>query len=279
MEMKEIVATSHPQDEYLREDRMPHIWCAGCGIGIVMRAYLEAIEAQKKIPLEKQVVVAGIGCTGRVPGYVNLDSYHTTHGRAIAFATGMKIANPSLEITVFSGDGDIFAIGGNHFIHAARRNIDINVICVNNFNYGMTGGQLGPTTPEYAYTTTSPYGNAEDSFNLPHLAAACGAVFVARWTVLHFRWLRDSIKRAFEKKGFTFIEVIAPCPTNFGGRNKLGSGVEEMRWYREKSVIQHDADLNEIRLEIGSKIVVGNFVDIERPTFLERQRRVLEKAR
>lgn len=270
---------THPEDRYLRADRMPHIWCAGCGLGVAMTAYLEAIKSAP-IPIEKQIIVSGIGCTGRVAGYVNIDSYHTTHGRAIPFATGLKIANPSLEVTVFSGDGDLFAIGGNHFIHAARRNIDLNVICVNNFNYGMTGGQLGPTTPEYAFTTTSPYGNSEDGFNLPYLAAAAGAVFVARWTTLHFRHLRDAIRRAFEKNGFTFIEVLAPCPTSFGRPNDLGMGLDEMKWYQESSIIDPHADLHEIGISMkkGSKIVLGNFVDRERPTFLERQREVLQKA-
>lgn len=272
-------ADTHPEDGYLRADRMPHIWCAGCGLGVAMTAYIEAMRSTP-IPIEKQIIVSGIGCTGRVAGYVNIDSYHTTHGRAIPFATGLKIANPSLEVTVFSGDGDLFAIGGNHFIHAARRNIDLNVICVNNFNYGMTGGQLGPTTPEYAFTTTSPYGNSEDGFNLPYLAAAAGAVFVARWTTLHVRHLRDAIRRAFEKNGFTFIEVLAPCPTSFGRPNDLGMGLDEMKWYQESSVIDPHADLHEIGITMkkGSKIVLGNFIDRERPTFLERQREVLQKA-
>ncbi len=272
-------ADTHPEDVYLRADRMPHIWCAGCGLGVAMMAYIEAMRSAP-IPIEKQIIVSGIGCTGRVAGYVNIDSYHTTHGRAIPFATGLKIANPSLEVTVFSGDGDLFAIGGNHFIHAARRNIDLNVICVNNFNYGMTGGQLGPTTPEYAFTTTSPYGNSEDGFNLPYLAAAAGAVFVARWTTLHVRHLRDAIRRAFEKNGFTFIEVLAPCPTSFGRPNDLGMGLDEMKWYQESSVIDPHADLHEIGITMkkGSKIVLGNFIDRERPTFLERQREVLQKA-
>lgn len=272
---------NHMEDEYLRAERMPHIWCAGCGIGIAMKAYVEAMKCRRaSVSLERQILVSGIGCTGRIAGYVNVDSYHTTHGRAIPFATGMKIANPDLEVTVFSGDGDLFAIGGNHFIHAARRNIDINVFCVNNFNYGMTGGQLGPTTPEYAFTTTSPYGNSEDGFNLPYLAAASGAVFVARWTTLHFRHLRDAICRAFEKNGLTFIEILAPCPTSFGRPNDLGLGLDEMKWYQESSVIDPQANLKEIGISMkkGSKIVVGNFVDSERPTFLERQNLVLKKV-
>ena len=156
----------HPLDKLIRADRMPHIWCPGCGIGIAMRCYAQAI-LDSGVPEEKHVVVSGIGCSGRVAGYMNLDSYHTTHGRAIPFATGMKLANPELMVTVFSGDGDLVAIGGNHLIHAARRNIDLKVICINNFNFGMTGGQFGPTTPMGAVATTAPYGNPEQPFNQP----------------------------------------------------------------------------------------------------------------
>jgi 2-oxoglutarate ferredoxin oxidoreductase subunit beta len=207
----------HPLDCILREDRMPHIWCPGCGLGPATTCYVEAIR-KSPIPQNNHVCVSGIGCTGRVAGYVNIDT---------------AIANPELEVTVFSGDGDIMAIGGNHFIHAARRNMDINVICVNNFNYGMTGGQGGPTTPIEAKSSTTPYGCLEYPFNLPHLAAVCGAVYVARWTSLHVRQLQKSIERMMEKNGFTFIEVVSPCPTGFGRPNRLGTGIEEMRYYQE----------------------------------------------
>jgi len=269
---------AHPQDPLLRADRLPHIWCPGCGIGPAVRAYIEALK-ESNIPLDKQVVISGIGCSGRVAGYVNIDSFHTTHGRAIPFATGLKIARPELEVTVFSGDGDLFAIGGNHFIHAARRNIDINVICINNFNYGMTGGQLGPTTPPCSVTTTSPYGHDEESFNLPYLAACVGAVFVARWTSLHSLHLKQAIKRAMQKDGFTFIEVLSPCPPGFGEPNELGEGVDEMKFYKTNAIINHRADLREIGLQLGgSKIVLGNFVDIEKPSYLARKQIVLKKA-
>jgi len=273
----EIKTDQHPDDAYLRKDRLPHIWCPGCGIGIGVKAYIEALKLSK-IPLNRQVVVSGIGCTGRVAGYLNLDSYHTTHGRAIPFASGMKLVNPDLEVTVFSGD--LFSIGGNHFIHAARRNVGINVICCNNFNYGMTGGQVGPTTPTGAFTLTSPYGNVEDGFNLPYVAAAAGAVFVSRWTTLHFRNLRDAILRAFGKRGFTFIEVVSPCPTAFGRRNEFPDGLDEMEWYRNNSVIDHRAELVEIGLAMkkDSRIVVGNFVDIERPTSMDHYQQVLHRA-
>lgn len=264
----EIFVKEHPIDNLLRADRLPHIWCPGCGLGSVMACMANAM-TDSGIPLEKQVVVSGIGCTGRVAGYMNLDSFHTTHGRAIPFATGLKVANPELEVTVISGDGDLLAIGGNHFLHAARRNVDINIICVNNFNYGMTGGQGGPTTPIGATTTTTPYGNAEPAFNLPHLAASLGAVYVARWTSLHVRQLHRSMLRALEKRGFTFIEVLAPCPVGFGKSNNLGDGIDEMRFYRQQCVIDPDADLAEasISMKHDSRVSLGDFVDIDRPVF------------
>jgi 2-oxoglutarate ferredoxin oxidoreductase subunit beta len=212
-------------------------------------------------------VVSGIGCSGRVAGYVRLDSFHTTHGRAIPFATGLKLANPSLNVVVYSGDGDLSAIGGNHLIHAARRNIDIKVICVNNFIYAMTGGQSGPTTPSTATTSTSPYGAFEPSFNLPQLADAAGAVYVARWTTFHVRQLTRSMKEIFAKKGFCFIEVLSPCPTLFERRNKLGEGLDTMKYYKEKSKIRNGAPTSEVGVGMRGEIIVGKFVDRERPDY------------
>jgi len=233
-----------------------------------MACYTDAIQASP-VTAEHHVCVSGIGCTGRVAGYVNVDSFHTAHGRAIPFALGLKVANPQLQVTVCSGDGDLSAIGGNHLIHAARRNIDITVICVNNFNYGMTGGQAGPTTPFEATTSTSPYGNTEQPFNLPHLVATAGAVFVARWTSLHVRQTRDAIRAALAKPGFSFIEVLSPCPVGFGKANELGEGLDEMWFYRRRSIVDHNARLEDIGLSMSEEepIVLGNFVDRERPLF------------
>lgn len=268
----------HPDDVYLKPGRIPHIWCPGCGLGVVLTAYVEALR-RKNMPADECAVVSGIGCTGRVAGYLDMDTYHTTHGRAIPFATGLALARPELNVTVFSGDGDLFAIGGNHIIHAARRNVNIKVICVNNFNYGMTGGQAGPTTPLEAKTSTTRLGNAEQGFNIPHLAHAAGAVYVARWTTFHPRQLVESISRTFDMKGFTFIEAIAPCPTGYGRPNKLGSGLEEMRYYREMSEVRNGADPSSVGIELKGKIVVGTFIDEERPDFMENYRtRVIEKA-
>ncbi|MBN1316279.1 MAG: hypothetical protein JXA42_12450 [Anaerolineales bacterium] len=259
-------AETHPMDEMLRKDRLPHIWCPGCGLGIALTCFISALR-KSGLDLDKVCVVSGIGCTGRIAGYIRLDSFHTTHGRAIPFATGLKLANPELTVVVISGDGDLVTIGGNHFIHAARRNVDITVLCVNNFNYGMTGGQAGATTPTAALTTTSPYGNFEYPFNVSSLAAASGAVYVARWTVLHVRRLEKSIVEALQKPGFSMVEIISPCPTGFGRRQQQRLGLDTMRFYRDHGIVQHDANVHEAGIELGGDIIEGKFVDIDKPTF------------
>ena len=262
------VMGEHPMGDFLRMDRIPHIWCPTCGIGVSVNCFARALE-RCEIPLDDVAVVSGIGCTGRVAGYVKIDSFHTTHGRAVPFATGLKLANPKLKVVVFSGDGDIVSIGGNHFIHAARRNIDMVVICVNNFNYAMTGGQVAPTSPEGSVLTTSPYGNFEGPFNLPYLAESVGAVYVSRWTALHIHRLTDSMVDALKKPGFSFIEILAPCPTIFERRNKMGDGLDRLNWYHDNSIIKHGTDTKDIEIGLRDKIIVGNFVNKERPTFLE----------
>ena len=260
----------HVNDDVIRSERLPNIWCPGCGIGIVVGAYVRAIQ-KSAIPRDRQISISGIGCTGRVSGYLNLDSYHTTHGRAVAFATGMAVARPELEITVIAGDGDLGVIGGNHLIHAARRNVDMNVIMVNNFNYGMTGGQHGGTTPLGAKTHTSPYGNVETPFNVPYLVAAAGASFVARWTAMHVRQITAAFSRMMEVKGFAFMEVLSPCPPTFGEFNGFPDPLDMMEYFRAKSVVDHNADLS--RIEVTARpedsVVVGNFVDRKRPSYQE----------
>jgi 2-oxoglutarate ferredoxin oxidoreductase subunit beta len=255
----------HPFAKYLRAEMMPHIWCAGCGNGIVLNCFVHALD-ELKTDLNKLVMVSGIGCIGRAAGYTYADSFHTTHGRALAFATGVKLANPELEVVVISGDGDLFAIGGNHFIHAARRNIGVKVICVNNFNYGMTGGQQGPTTPLDSITATSPYGNVEHPFNLVHLAAASGSTYVARWTTLHVRRLTQSLKKLLQKEGFCFVEALSPCPEIFGRHNKMRSGLEMMEWFKRASVVENFSDPAKADIT-PDKIVVGEFVDIEKLSY------------
>jgi 2-oxoglutarate ferredoxin oxidoreductase subunit beta len=265
------VATINPVEPFLRSDRMPHIWCPGCGIGTTVNCFARAI-VDSKIDLNTVSVVSGIGCTGRVAGYVKFDSFHTTHGRAIPFATGLKLANPKLNVIVYSGDGDLSAIGGNHLIHAARRNLDIKVVCVNNLIYAMTGGQTAPTTPEHALTSTSPYGAAEPSFNLPHLVEAAGAVYVARWTTFHVRQLTRSMQEMFAKKGFCFIEIISPCPTLYQRRNKMGDGLDTMKFYKEVSKVKNGAPTGELGLSMTGEITVGKFVDRDRPDYETMQR-------
>ena len=258
----------NPAMPYLRQDRLPHIWCPGCGIGTTLNCFTRALK-DSGMDLDQVAVVSGIGCTGRVAGYLNLDSFHTTHGRPIPFATGLKLANPKLKVVVYSGDGDLSAIGGNHLIHAARRNMDLMVVCVNNYTYGMTGGQVAPTTPLGATVTTMPYGNFEASFNLPHLADACGAVYVARWTIFHVRQLARAMQEGLAKKGFVFIEALSPCPTLYSRRNRLGDGVDQLKYYKEKSVIKNGAPTQETGLTFQGEIVVGKFVDRERPTWMD----------
>jgi 2-oxoglutarate ferredoxin oxidoreductase subunit beta len=190
--MSACAIVENPTEQFIRSERMPHIWCPGCGIGTTVNAFARALLNSKLDP-KKVAVVSGIGCSGRVAGYVDLDSFHTTHGRAIPFATGLKLANPELTVVVYSGDGDLTAIGGNHLIHAARRNLDIKVICVNNLVYAMTGGQTAPTTPETSTTSTSPFGTFEPNWNMPHLVEAAGACYVARWTTFHVKQLEKAM--------------------------------------------------------------------------------------
>ncbi|MFH2104380.1 MAG: thiamine pyrophosphate-dependent enzyme [Chloroflexota bacterium] len=273
----------HPMDELLRSERLPHIWCQGCGLGTALTTFIGALQWLQKNEgwdMDKVAVVSGIGCTGRVAGYVRLDSFHTTHGRALPFASGLKLANPDLKVVVVSGDGDIAGIGGNHFIHAARRNLDITVICVNNFNYGMTGGQVGPTTPHEARSVTSQYGNFEYPFNLPYLAAASGASFVARWTVLHARQLEWTLREALTHPGFSFVEVIAPCSTAYARWNpegrgldpeKLGRrGLETMKYYQKVGITLHGAHPKDSDVKVNEKgeitvIPEGKFLDEAKP--------------
>jgi 2-oxoglutarate ferredoxin oxidoreductase subunit beta len=255
---------NHPHGRTLRVDRLPHIWCQGCGLGIILHCYAEALE-ETGIDLDRVVTISGIGCAGRTSGYVNTDGFHTTHGRTLPFATGVGIAKPDLKPVVISGDGDLFSIGGNHLIHAARRNIDVLVVCSNNFNYGMTGAQFGPTTPSGTRTPTSPYGNIENPFNLVALVAAAGATYVSRWTVYHTQMLKNSMKRGLEKRGFSFIEVISPCTTGYGRLNRM-SPVDMMRALRDFGKIKKVPPM-EATIDPTREIILGEFVDVEKPTY------------
>lgn len=265
-------------EDIIRIDRLPTIWCPGCGLGIIFKVLAKAIKLSG-IPIEKHVIVCGIGCTGRMGGYFKLDSYHVTHGRAIPFAIGLKLANPELEVTVVGGDGDILSIGGNHFIHAARRNHDINVIIVNNFVYGLTGGQYAPTTPIGSITTTSPYGYIEYPFNVPLLAYAAGASYIARWTPLHYEQLLNAFLTMFKVKGFAVVEVISPCTMYVDRSGKFKRMVDFMKFLREKCIVKHDVKLEELTIDVLNEkpIILGNFVYRERKTFEENIKELIER--
>ena len=267
----------NPVVPYLRQDRLPHIWCPGCGIGTTVNCFARAL-TESAMDLDRVAIVSGIGCTGRVAGYLNLDSFHTTHGRAIPFATGLKLANPDLKVVVYSGDGDLSAIGGNHLVHAARRNMDLMIVCVNNFTYGMTGGQVAPTTPLGATQTTMPYGNFENPFNLPFLADACGAVYVARWTVYHVKQLAKAMLEGLRKKGFVFIEALAPCPTLYSRRNRLGDGVDQLKYYKEKSKIVNGADTKDVGPHVPGRHHRGQVRGPRAPDLARRDERALLTA-
>ncbi len=264
--------------KYLREDKFPSVWCPGCGHGIVLASILRAID---KIGWKKEntVMVSGIGCAGRIPGYVDFCTLHTTHGRALAFATGIKFASPELNVITVMGDGDAAAIGGNHLIHAARRNINITAIVFNNYIYGMTGGQKSPTTPRGFYSSTSPYGSAEPPFDLCSMVKGAGAVFVARGTEFHVPALDALVLKAFQKKGFSFIEVVVMCPTSFGRKNKLGSdATKNMEWIKSNSIPLSKAQKMEPN-ELEGKIVIGTFADTSRVEFIEYyEREIVEEA-
>ena len=226
---------------YMRIDHLPQIWCPGCGNGVIMHDVAVAIDElihdeENSINREDIVIVSGIGCSSRAAGYLDFNSIHKTHGRAIAFASGIKMANPKLHVIVLTGDGDCSAIGGNHLIHAARRNLGLTVICFNNDIYGMTGGQYSPTTPNGDRATTAPYGNVDRPFDIANLASGAGASFAARGDVFHARETIDIIKQAILHKGFSLVDVYSVCPTYYGRKNKKGDAVEMLKWQKENLI-------------------------------------------
>jgi 2-oxoglutarate ferredoxin oxidoreductase subunit beta len=249
--------------------KFPTIWCSGCGIGIVMGALIRAID-HLGLENDKVALVAGIGCTARMPGYMDFNTLHTTHGRALAFATGLKIARPDMKVIAIMGDGDALAIGGNHFIHAARRNLGITALVVNNSIYGMTGGQYSPTTPLGGRATTAPYGNVEPPFPICELAIAAGATYVARSTVYHALELDKYMSEAIAKDGFSVIEAVSYCHTTFGRLNKLGTAADMMRTLKDNSIPKSALDkLTPEEQAANKKIVRGKFIDIERPQYTQ----------
>jgi 2-oxoglutarate ferredoxin oxidoreductase subunit beta len=264
-------------EKYLRMSRFPLIWCPGCGDGIVLKSILRAID-HVGLSKDQITMVSGIGCSSRLPGYVDFNTLHTTHGRAIAFATGVKMAKPEMKVIVITGDGDGTAIGGNHFIHAARRNIDLTVIIFNNYIYGMTGGQASPTTPVGSKASTAPLGNLEPGFNISGLAQAAGASCVARCTVYAPLKLDKMIERAIRKKGFSVVEVYTPCPTAYGRRNKLGSGAHMLQLLKEQAIPSEKA-VNMSPEELEDKIVTGVFVDVDKPEYTDQYEKLQMRVR
>lgn len=260
--------------KYLRTERLPNIFCAGCGNGIIMNTFFNGMELAE-IDFENVALVSGIGCSSRIPGYVNCDSLHTTHGRPIAFATGLKLANPELDVVVFTGDGDAAAIGGNHLIHGSRRNIDITVICINNSIYGMTGGQISPTSPSGSYGSTAPYGAIEKPFNLSELTKAAGASYVARWTTAHPVQLSNAIKKGLLNKGFSFIEAVSQCPTYFGRKNRMKTAVEMMKWMKDQSILKRQAEKLD-PAELEGKLIVGDFQNSPEAEYTDKICKLLE---
>ena len=263
--------------EYLRHDKkFPHVWCPGCGNGILLGSLIRAIHSSG-YQKDEIVLVSGIGCSGRLPVYVDFNTLHTTHGRALTFATGVKLANPKLQVIVIMGDGDATAIGGNHFIHAARRNLNLTAIIVNNNIYGMTGGQYSPTTPYGARAATALFGNIEHAFSIAELAVTAGASLVARGTVYHARQLDDLIGLAMKKRGFGVVEVISHCPTQYGRKNRLGGPVEMLLRQKETAVlVEKAAEMSEE--ELKDKVTIGVLVDRDLPIYIREYRKVREAA-
>jgi 2-oxoglutarate ferredoxin oxidoreductase subunit beta len=268
----------HLIHDYLRSTKgFPHIWCPGCGIGVLLGALIRAIDSDG-YGKDDIVLISGIGCSGRLPTYVDFNTLHTTHGRALTFATGIKLANPSLKVIAVMGDGDATAIGGNHFIHSARRNVGITSIVINNHTYGMTGGQFSPTTPFGLKTSSSPYGNLESTFDICGLAREAGATFVARSTVYHARLLEKVIGMALNKEGFSVVEVISNCTTYFGREIGLRSPVDMMKWQRDNSVMVEKA--KELQEEdLRQKMVIGVLVDRKAPAYHELYQELIGECR
>ena len=273
--MGEVTKLIH---KYLRHDkRFPHVWCPGCGIGIMLGALIRAIDGAGYTK-DEVVLVSGIGCTGRLPVYVDFNTLHTTHGRALTFATGIKLARPDLKVIVIMGDGDAVAIGGNHFIHAARRNIDVTAIILNNSVYGMTGGQYSPTTPYGMKSATTVYNNVEQAFRISELAVTAGAAFVGRGTVYHAKYLDGLMAKAFVKEGFSVVEVISHCHTHFGRMNRMGSAVEMMEWQRDHAItVEKAARMSQS--ELADKFLIGVLIDRELPVFRDEYEKVRRRSR
>jgi 2-oxoglutarate ferredoxin oxidoreductase subunit beta len=268
--------SGYEADYYINQKNLPHLWCSGCGNGIVLGSIARAL-AQLHLNREEVVIATGIGCWGKADDYMTTNAFHGTHGRALAFATGIKAAKPSLKVITLMGDGDGSTIGGNHLIHSARRNIDITAIIVNNLNYGMTGGQYSATSFHGQRTVTSKYGNPEKAMDLCELVAVAGANYVARGMVYQIVQLDKLIKEAISKKGFSLVEVISPCPTQFGRRNKISNPVKLMNWLKEKCVnqVEYERLPSEKRKDY---YLLGKIVERNEPDFNSQYEKIRQQA-
>ncbi|MBQ1855743.1 MAG: 2-oxoacid:ferredoxin oxidoreductase subunit beta [Anaerovibrio sp.] len=264
-------------EKYFRQNRLPHLWCPGCGNGIVMKAIVQAID-KKGLDQDHTVIVSGIGCSSRASGYMDFDTLHTAHGRAIPFATGIKLANPELNVIVITGDGDCTAIGGNHFIHGCRRNVDLTVVLFNNSIYGMTGGQASPMTPTHKKATTAPYGAIDRNFDACRLAEAAGATYVARSTAFHVQHLTDMIAGGIDNKGFSFVEAICQCPTSFGRKNKMADPAKMMMWMRDNAVMKAAWDKLPDDKKTEEKFPIGLFYNESETDYATAYNEVIQIA-
>lgn len=277
--MTEKDLLKHFARKYLREETLPTSTCPGCGIGIVTNCFLKAVEELGHKYFSDFVFCSGIGCSSWIPSpYFKADTIHTLHGRSVPVALGVKLMKPDLHVVVFGGDGDLASIGLGHLIHAARRNLEITVIMVNNFVYGMTGGQASPTTPQDVYTTSTPYGNVERPLDVAQTMKASGASYVARWTTYHAMQLKESIKKALQKKGFAFIEAVAQCPTQYGRRAGFKTPVDMLRWFQKNSVpIEKSRRMDAKHLK--GKMTVGVFADAEKSGFARSYYGMIKRLR
>jgi len=261
---------------YLRIDRWPTVWCPGCGNGIILKSFIDAVD-QLKLEKDRVAVVSGIGCSSRATGYLDFNTMHTLHGRAIAFATGVKLARPDFKVIVLGGDGDLTAIGGNHFVHAARRNMDLTVILFNNMIYGMTGGQHSPTTPTESITSTMPYGNIENSFDVVKLATSAGATYVARSTIYHYPLTVKFIKNGIQHRGFSVIEVLTNCHTYYGRYNGMKNSWDILEFFKKNTVFKEKAQQMSSE-DLKNKIIIGEFKNVNDPDFYQRYKTIFSKS-
>ena len=263
-EQKELIL--NPNRKFLRPEKLPHFFCSGCGCGQVLNYYTQALDELGMDP-EKMVHIAGVGCTARIPVYLKTDMFHGVHGRTLAWATGVKMMHPELPVVIFAGDGDVASIGGNHLIHASRRNLDVTVVVVNNLNFAMTGGQVAPTTPEEVRTMTTPYGNAEPRFDVCELAVAAGASHVERWATTKPVQCKNALERALQHKGFSLIEIVSQCPTHFGRYAlKTGDPNAVMQWIRDMTYTDAEAK-DKAEQDLSGKLRLGQYICVERPVY------------